>query len=491
MFRALAAFLAAHGQISLEQYLDGEISTQKPLDLTAKLNLFIAGLTSGDYILCFDDFHLVKDAADIADLFSEIRDRYPGARAPLPARFIIMGREMPEAMQYLAPEALGGLNEADTRAFLLANSLNLSDTLLRSLWQRTTGNPKLLELSVTALAELAGDSVAITDFIDTMAAQRNLRDFVMHEIYESLSPVERVVAGALSIFPTAIPQKVVESILAGEEVKDIIEVLDALIGKNLASESEGRVGCHSLVREFSYRLLSREDAETFHGRAADYYEREKDIRDGRLSSLRAGRRNTGGRSADQKPAGDRQCRTGRRHAGAVEPLSAENLTAEQWSTVCQAKGTIYETRGDFAQALQTYETGLEEAIDDQTCAEWLCRIGHTYLVKGEYDQTLAYCQRCLETCEGAADPSRIADAHCDVGWAYLRTNQLDEATSHFLQSRQIAETRLDHHRQAKATLGLGAVAQMQDKLAEAKQCYEQSRRGFYQAGDRTRVRPRR
>ena len=229
---------------------------------------------------------------------------------------------MPEAMQYLAPEALGGLNEADTKAFLLANSLNLSDALSRSLWQRTAGNPKLLELSVTASAELAGDSVAITHFIDTMAAQRNLRDFVMHEIYESLSPVERVVAGALSIFPTAIPQKVVESILAGEEVKDIIEVLDALIGKNLASQSQGCVGCHSLVREFSYRLLSQEDAGTFHSRAADYYQREKDIRDGRLSSLRAGRRYTGGRSADQKPAGDHQCGTGRCHAGAVEPISA-------------------------------------------------------------------------------------------------------------------------------------------------------------------------
>ena len=133
------------------------------------------------------------------------------------------------------------------------------------------------------------------------------------------------------------------------------------------------------------------------------------------------------------------------------------------------------------------DLACQRCIDDQTCAEWLCRIGHTYRVKGEYDQALTYRQRCLETCVGAADPSHIADAHYDMGYAYLRMNLTGRGgATTFLQCRQIAESRLDHHQQAKATLGLGAVAADQSKLAEAKQYYEQSRRGFYQSEDRVR-----
>ena len=78
-----------------------------------KLNLLIAALASGDYVLCFDDFQIAADVPDIAYIFKQIRQRFVELQQPLPARFIIMGRAFPPDLEYLVPESLRGLTQED------------------------------------------------------------------------------------------------------------------------------------------------------------------------------------------------------------------------------------------------------------------------------------------------------------------------------------------------------------------------------------------
>ena len=67
------------------KYLRGEIGAQKPLERMAKLNLLIAALSTGNYVLCFDDVQIAQDVPDIAYFFKLIRQRFVELKQPLPA----------------------------------------------------------------------------------------------------------------------------------------------------------------------------------------------------------------------------------------------------------------------------------------------------------------------------------------------------------------------------------------------------------------------
>ena len=497
LLRGLAVFLKGHGQPDLARYLDGEINTQKPLDLTAKLNLFITGLGSGDYLLCFDDFHLVKDHPDIALLFKQIRDRYPGPRAPLPARFILIGRDVPQAMQYLMPEPLGGLDEGDTRTFLQVNGVTLSNAQYRRLWRATTGNAKMLELCVLLLARLAGDASAVDSFLQSMPRQHDLREFVMGEIYAALAAKEKIVAKALSIFPTAVEQAALEAILTGadpaladwsnDDVADLADLLHALADKHVVAETPGgQIGCHSLVREYSYRLLTDQACRCFHGRAAAYYEQQRRYVAAAYHHLERG--------ADETAAGllAANCRAiiYAGEAGVMlEQLARfrrERLTSPRWVAVCQTRGAAHEIRGECQAALTAYGAGLEDAGEEKTRAELLRKIGHVYMVSGDPAQAIAHCQQSLAISAALDDPAGIADAHHDMGWAAYRLGRLEDADAHFTTSLADGERLGDRLRQAKADLGLGAIRYSEGRMVEAQARYEAARRGFHQNNERVR-----
>jgi tetratricopeptide (TPR) repeat protein len=484
LLRALAVFLTMHGQPDLGRYLDGEIKVQKPLDLTAKLNLFIAGLASGDYLLCFDDFHLIKERPDIALLFKQIRDRYPGPGAPLPARFIIMGRDMPQAMQYLAPETLNGFSQADTREFLQANRVSLSDAQIPRLWQITAGNAKLLELSVAAFSRLNKDPNEITRFLDTMPERRDLRDFVMHEIYASLTPTERLIADALSIFPTDVERAVLEAVLEGEDVGGIVEPLNTLADKHLLSESDGRIGCHGLVREFSYRLLSRQNRESFHGRAANYYERERQYLAAAYHHFEQG---TKEQATDLLTSHRQEIIYGGEAGALLEQLARFNgvrLDPQRRSSIHRLTGDCYKLRGEYGKALQAYGDALAEPNDSTTQAALVRCIGDTHTAMGDYEQALSYLTRSAAISQQLNDRSGLADAHVEMGIAAYRLFRLDDARVHLEQAHRLADELGDRLLAARASMTLGVVDWEAGDLTAARTRIDSSLYTFRALGNR-------
>jgi len=495
LFRALAIFLAGHGQPDLKRYLDGELSAQNPLGLRAKLNLFVRGLRAGDYLLCFDDFQLAVGDPDVTELFGRIRELFPGPRPALPARFIIMGRHVPPMMQYLAPAALSGLDEEGVRAYLHTCGLSLPDAQMRHLWERTAGHPKLLELSVARLCRLAHDPAAIATYLANMDQQRDLRSYVIGEIYEALPPHERIAADVLSIFPTPAERAAVEAVLgdalasAGDRAAEspVADTLEALADQQIAAvTADGRIGCHSLVRDYFYDRLAVQARERLHDRAARYYEQQRLYVTASYHHLQRG---ADGWGADLLAGHAKEIVQAGQAAALLDQaarIRLEALTPEQRAAVCQARGAAYEMRGEHSLAEAAYRRGLDEASEDHTCAELLRQIGHSYLAMGRFEEAIEHCRQSLALSVALGDQPGIADAHHDMGWAAYRMGRLEEARDHFGQCRRIGQTRGNGLLQAKADLGLGALAYTEGRLAEAQACYEESRRGFRRAGDRLR-----
>ena len=146
--------------------------------------------------------------------------------------------------------------------------------LTQQLWQHTEGNPKLLELSASNLAGLSVEAAAT--FITSLVRRGDIRDYLMRNIYSTLTPDEQLVMGALAVFPDPIARDGVEELLAEEQLSRVAQHLDALVNKHvLTLDQYDQIDCHDLVREYCYHILTRRDRDRFHQRAALYFEQEQ------------------------------------------------------------------------------------------------------------------------------------------------------------------------------------------------------------------------
>ncbi|CAG0932391.1 serine/threonine-protein kinase PpkA [Thermoflexales bacterium] len=479
LYWALGAFLDNRGEPSLAKYLRGEIGAQRPLERMAKLNLLIAALASGDYVLCFDDLHIVKDVPDIAYIFKVVRQRFIELRHPLPARFILMGRAVPADMEYLATDSLPGLPAEDATRFLSARQVELPRDLLAELWQHTDGNPKLLELSAGALAGLSAE--ASTHFIGSLMRKSDIRDYLMRNIYAALTPDEQVVMGALAIFPGPIERAGLEELLADENIGGIAQRLDGLVNKHVISlDVDDRIICHGLVREYCYHLLNRRERDRFHQRAATYFAQEHNW-------LAAAHHHLEWRAAPaalEVLAAHGESLVNGGHAAALIELlqrfdpaalsSAQRLSCYQW------QGRAHYIRGEFQAALAADSRALEVAASEAERALLLQLIARTYLRAGNYEQAPSYAQQSLQLARTLTGQAELLSlAYNDLGWSYFRLGQLEQADENFHLSERAAQEAQRPLLMGDALLGLGAVAWKQNRLEDARRDFETCRRIFH------------
>ncbi len=477
LYWALATFLDNRGEPSLAKYLRGEIGAQKPLERMAKLNLLSAALSTGDYVLCFDDVQIAQDVPDIAYFFKLLRQRFVELKQPLPATFILMGRTAPPDLESLVAQALRGLTEDETQHFLADRNVVLPRKLTQQLWQHTAGNPKLLELSASNLAGLPDEAAAT--FITSLVRQGDIRDYLMRNIYSTLTPDEQLVMGALAVFPGPIARDGVEELLAEEQLSRVAQHLDALVNKHvLTLDPDDQIDCHDLVREYCYHILNRRDRDRFHQRAALYFEQEQNW-------LAAGAHHFERRDYDTALNLLTERAEKIINAGQLGALSDQlarfntvTLTAEQRVKVYQTQGNCFRIRGEYQQAIAAYQAGRQETSDEIRQAEFLRLESTVYLKLGDYEQATAYAQQCLRQGEARDDQNLIIEAHRDLGWAHYRLSQLSQAQTHFQISQQLAQQANLRLLSAEAALGLGLVALKNGRPDLARTHFENSRRVF-------------
>ena len=486
LYWALASFLDNRGEPSLGKYLRGEIGAQKPLEQMAKINLLMAALATGRYVLCFDDFQIVKDVPEIAYIFKVIRQRFVELKQSLPARLVFIGREVPADMEYLVTQSLPGLAEDDLPTFLSDHGVTLSRELAHQLWEHTGGNPKLLELAAGSLVGLPESAAG--NFIASLVRKSDIRDYLMTNIYAALTPEEQVVMSALAVFPGPIERVGVEEILEGEGVSRIVPHLDALANKHVLTVDENdQIDCHDLVREYCYHVLSRRDRDRFHQRAAAYFEQEQNWL---AAAYHHFERRDSARALDLLTTHADAIINAGKVAALSEQFARFNLatlTPEQRVQLHRTHGNCYRIRGEYPRAIHAFEAGLEETSSDETRLQLLLLIGTTHLKQGDYDKALAYATRGLRLSEQTTGNRRgIAEAHHDIGWASYRLDQMARAREHFTISLDIAQQVNDKVLIAKANLGLGLIDWREGHLSDGQARFEISRRISREGNDKAR-----
>jgi tetratricopeptide (TPR) repeat protein len=483
LYWALATFLDNRGEPSLAKYLRGEIGAQKPLERMAKLNLLLAALSTGHYILCFDDVQIAQDVPDIAYFFKLIRQRFVELKQPLPATFILMGRSVPPDMEHLVAQSLRGLTADEMIPFLVDRNVVLPRELVQQLWQHTEGNPKLLELSASNLAGLSAEAAAT--FIATLVRRGDIRDYLMRNIYATLTPDEQTVMGALAVFPGPIARDGVEELLAEEQTSRVAQHLDALVNKHVLTLDENdQIDCHDLVREYCYHILTRRDRDRFHQGAAQYFEQEQNWLAAGVHHFERRDYNTALSLLTEHAEAIINGGQLRALSDQLARFNSVTLTPEQRVKLYQMQGNCLRIRGEYQQAVAALEAALEEAITDQERANTLQQLGLVSINAGDYPRAAEYLQHSLLIYETTGDNTGLGRVHQYLGSNNIRQGQIERAGHHYRISIGIATQLGDRQMLANANVGLGLVLWKQGQLLEAQTRLEDSRRIYRELHDR-------
>jgi serine/threonine protein kinase/tetratricopeptide (TPR) repeat protein len=485
LFWALAAFLESHGDHNLWRYLNSEPESQKPLDRTVRMNLLLSGLTAGSYVLCFDDLNVIGRAPETAYVFKTMRQRLGDSRTATSTKVILLGREMPRDLAALATAPLGGFNYDEASAFVADHQVLLPPSITLRLWERTEGNPKLLELSVAAIEPLINEPAAVDKFVEAMSRKGDVRDYLMSNIYETLDADDKLIMSALSVFPGAIQRDDVQTILEDEGLADVVTRLDGLIARQLLDETaEDELHCHGLVRDYCYHLLSRADKDRFHEGAAEYFEAERNYlaaahhffekRDftRALSPLVANSSlliNSGGAS------------------GLVEQLKRfqkKSLSSDQWAALNRTVGDVRRIRGEYQAAVEAYSAALDEPIGEKDRSDLLHEISLIYLRSGDYDRCAEYAAQSLKIDQAIGNHLGEATYHFDLAAIAYKQGHLDRTAEQLDLSEHAMSGQADDLLKARVQLHRGLVAWRRKELPQAREYFEACRIIFRRLGDR-------
>ncbi len=485
LFWALGAFLESHGDHNLWRYLNNEPESQKPLDRTVRMNLLLAGLTANSYVLCFDDLQIVERVPEIAYVFKMIRQRLVDLREAASTRVILLGREVPRDLESFVTAPLSGFSYEEAAAFIADHQVHLPVPIMRRLWERTEGNAKLLELSVAAIEPVMDDPVAVDRLVEAMSRKGDVRDYLMSNIYSTLNDDEKLIMGALSVFPNSIERDAAESILEAENIEDVVTGIDALIDRQLLDETDrDQIHCHGLVRDYCYHILSRADKDRFHLGAAEYFAAQQNYL---AAAHHYFEKRDLARALDLLAAKGLVIINSGGAGGLLEQLKRfpkKSLSSDQWVALCTIVGDARKIRGEYQAAVEAYSAALDEPLGEADRSELLRSISGIYLRAGEYDRAIDFATQSFNIDQALGNQSGIAYYHHNLGVIEYRQGHLDRAFEHLTIGERLAPEHNDDDLLARINMQLGLIAWQRKNLTEARDKFEACRKVFHARGDR-------
>ncbi|MBI3538437.1 MAG: tetratricopeptide repeat protein [Chloroflexi bacterium] len=487
----IAAFLAQDGKTELWDFLQSETDASRRRDKAARFELMLSLLASGEYTLCLNDLHVVLRDEEITFFFGRIQKRFLYRESELPTRFVVMTRQVPAFLGEVAREELSGFDETDARAFLTAQRVELVDADFREMYRQVEGNPQFLRLSIAGLLAHKNDPVAIGKFIQGLAGQRNIRDYLMKEIYGTLNDSEKRVLDALAIFQIPVAYQAVEEVLAEENVKGITRVLDGLTDRHIVyARALEQIGLHPLVREYCERNLDRDAHTRLNGKAAAYFISRRDY-------VMAAHHYRNARDYENAAQILIEHESELISAGRVDSmleqlgvLTREQLSQDNWLKVCRVRGKSNHVRSRFDEAVENYEKVLEigqAAQNDSLIADAHLGIGWAHFRRGDYRAASEHLEKAIEFGKAARDNLLVARAEMRLGAVYLDSGDLDRA---FASSNRSLETfgRANISDDVADALGnLGRIYHARGDWENAAQHYMQAIQIYEKLGNRNRM----
>ncbi|MBI5880289.1 MAG: tetratricopeptide repeat protein [Chloroflexi bacterium] len=483
----VAAYLARDGKPELWSFLREEARMQespdaRPRDRARRLGLLLACLQRGCYTIGLDNVHVLARGAEaeFAHLFGELRKRIENRPDAPPAQLIIMARELAPAIRQLSDGPFSGFSAADALRYLDAHSVQLPAGAFEALHAKVAGNPLLLRLCLPGLQARCDDPAALARFIDGLAGQQNVRDFLIESL--PLSADEQLVVEALAVFNAPAPRDAIEELLADREIGALHDIIDRLVRAHQAEESPetGDIALHALVRDYSYARIDRARRLQLHARAAAY--------------LRA-RRAPLATAYHYRMARDYEAaarllvhvapelmRSGRLDAllEQIAPLEREQVGDEIWPALSTLRGTALYRRGAYDEAVEAFSEALLLA-EPATQAVLHNRLGWCWQARGRFADALAAYHRQLALAESLSDTAQAAEAQLGIGRVLSRRGEFDDAVRHLQEAARIGERSGDSLLAARAQGNLGLVYQQRGRLDEALESGQRALDAFRRA----------
>lgn len=438
----LAAFLARNGKSELWQFLEQESRDARTRDTVKRCHYMTSSLFRGPFTLCLDNFHAVLKDPDITYYLTELRKNIQGPPEERPTRFIIMTREVPPSLRDLVGEPLQGFTRDDARTFLAAHAVRLPKPQFEQLYERVNGNPQFLRLSLLAgLKTHQRGPAAMKRFIQGLAGQPSVRDYLMDNVYGVLSPSEKQVLEALAVFTVPVLPEAVKWVMLDEGVSNLMHLLNQLVQRQLIVEDQEtrQVGLHSLVRDYCYDNLDLAYRQQLHRKAAMYYDDQKDY----IMAVQHYRQTQAFSEALRVlSAHEAELTSTGRLDSMLEQLAAlpqDHLSTEEWIEVGRMRGNALERRGDCDEAIAVYQQALRAVTDAPMRAKLYRGLGNCYRDKGLFSEAITCYQQQLEIGETQQDASAMAQAHLGLGLVNLRIVDHPAAVHHFEQAAKLGK----------------------------------------------------
>lgn len=483
----IADLLRQYGERELWDLIQQpEAASQQPI---ARFNVLLQALQSGAYTLCFDDLHLVQDDPIIQQLFVQIQKLFRGEPEKIPARFIIMTRDVPGYMQYLERVVLDSISIADTREWLAAEGLTLAPEQLARLDRKVQGNPQFLQLALSAgLAHPAGGLRAADDFINALEAQRDVRDYLLDRMYAQLSEPEKRALDVLCIFDAFVPINAVQAVAASEEVRSIALVVDELVRKNVAQEKRenGDVGMHALVRDWCYRNLDTDIKQRLHQKAGAWFEKGHDYI---AAAYHLRQAEAPVRAAEILTVHIQELLRGGNLIGLVRELDALEdaaLPPQLASAVYGARGDAYDRRGPQTTAVAAYRRALALNSLPVVRASLLERLGLSLQGIGEYKEAMQALGDAVTLARENHEPGILIRSLLRLGRLAQLRGDLRTGVAYYNEAIELAQAEKDDALVAEAKLGRGRLATEQGEPELAQTLLTQALEAFHAQGNAER-----
>ena len=338
-----AVFLAQQGEPALLH------AVEQGTDIADNRELMLRSIDNDRFVLVLDDAHRIEDPA-VREFLSDVVNRVQRTK------LIVTTRESPRFDSTLPARRimhLGGLDDQAVNAFFHSKQIALPPELLPKVRDEVGGHPLALNLLLEAAQELGVPVVQLLDKIP----ERNIEDYLLQEVYGSLSEDEKQVLLLASLFRASFSADDLNAI----SKKPYDHVLLKLRRRLLLQPRGQDFMLHEVIRNFFYKLLR--DRESFHAKLASHYLTKRSI-EGRLEAmhhyLAAGRKDQllhllqedlDLKDFDVIDAGYQNL-----YYSILTLFQKSEVTdPRRWALICDEKGDILLHRGDGEGALKFYD----------------------------------------------------------------------------------------------------------------------------------------
>lgn len=237
---------------------------QKIMD---KYDIVIEFLDHSPYLLVFNDYHCVPADKSLDDFFTRVVQKAINIKILLTTRIRPCCLDTPEwPPGSFAEMMLKGLPIEALPDYV--QTINLSQTQIEDVWERTSGNPYAIGLLVSLLRNRRGvDQLAVLPLFDDVRARTWAETLI-----EILPAEVRILASKMAVVRSTLNLDLIERLTYVSRDKTLVLVNRAMDAYVLHEIEPGRYQMQDYIREALLSRANEKDIRKAHGTAGAYFE---------------------------------------------------------------------------------------------------------------------------------------------------------------------------------------------------------------------------